>query len=52
MVKGNSDIQNAHLRKYKDYVVKNMSELHRDNKAYEEFKRVPDYGKGCKANER
>lgn len=44
MRNGNSDIQNAHLKKYNNTIIKTCCELHRDEKAYKNFKHVPDYG--------
>lgn len=51
MRNGNSDIQNAHLKKYNNTIIKTYCELHRDEKAYKNFKHVPDYGRKLNVNQ-
>jgi hypothetical protein len=40
----NSSTQNAHILKHNLSMIAHWYETHRDNKAYERFKHVPDYG--------
>ena len=44
----NASTQNAHIKQMRDDRQKSYMETHRDNKAYEGFKHMPDYGKGVK----
>lgn len=44
----NDSTQNAHIKHSNDNRQKAYMEKHRDNKAYERFKHMPDYGKGYK----
>lgn len=44
----NDSTQNAHIKQMRDDRQKAYMETHRDNKAYERFKHMPDYGKGAK----
>lgn len=44
----NDSTQNAHIKQMRDDRQKAYMEKHRDNKAYERFKHMPDYGKGVK----
>ena len=44
----NDSTQNAHIKQMRDDRQKSYMETHRDNKAYERFKHMPDYGKGVK----
>lgn len=46
----NDSTQNAHIKQMRDDRQKAYMERHRDNKAYERFKHMPDYGKGVKIN--
>lgn len=41
----NDSTQNAHIKQMRDDRQKAYMETHRDNKAYERFKHMPDYGK-------
>ena len=43
----NDSTQNAHIKQMRDDRQKAYMETHRDNKAYERFKHMPDYGKGA-----
>lgn len=43
----NDSTQNAHIKQMRDDRQKAYMEKHRDNKAYERFKHMPDYGKGA-----
>lgn len=43
----NNGTQNAHIKQMRDDRQKAYMEKHRDNKAYERFKHMPDYGKGA-----
>ena len=47
----NDSTQNAHIKQMRDDRQKAYMETHRDNKAYERFKHMPDYGKGVKHGE-
>ena len=47
----NDSTQNAHIKHSNDNRQKAYMETHRDNKAYERFKHMPDYGKGVKNGE-
>ena len=47
---GNSSMQDAHLSKYRTERMNQYAETHRNLKAYEQFKHVPDYGKGKAVN--
>ena len=47
----NDSTQNAHIKQMRDDRQKAYMETHRDNKAYERFKHMPDYGKGGKNGE-
>ena len=47
----NDSTQNAHIKQMRDDRQKFYMETHRDNKAYERFKHMPDYGKGVKNGE-
>ena len=47
----NDSTQNAHIKQMRDDRQKSYMEKHRDNKAYERFKHMPDYGKGVKNGE-
>ena len=47
----NDSTQNAHIKQMRDDRQKAYMEKHRDNKAYERFKHMPDYGKGEKNGE-
>lgn len=40
--------QNAHIKQMRDDRQKAYMEKHRDDKTYERFKHMPDYGKGAK----
>ena len=40
----NSSTQNAHILKHNHSKIAHWYETQRDNKAYERFKHVPDYG--------
>lgn len=42
----NNGTQNAHIKQMRDDRQKAYMEKRRDNKAYERFKYMPDYGKG------
>ena len=44
----NDSTQNAHIKQMRDDRQKAYMEMHRDNKAYERFKHMPDYGKGVR----
>lgn len=44
----NDSTQNAHIKQMRDDRQKAYMEKHRDDKAYERFKHMPDYGKGAK----
>lgn len=44
----NDSTQNAHIKQMRDDRQKAYMETHRDNKAYERFKHMPDYGEGVK----
>ncbi len=43
----NDSTQNAHIKQMRDDRQKAYMKKHRDNKAYERFKHMPDYGKGA-----
>ena len=47
----NDSTQNAHIKQMRDDRQKSYMEKHRDDKAYERFKHMPDYGKGVKNGE-
>ena len=47
----NDSTQNAHIKQMRDDRQKTYMETHRDDKAYERFKHMPDYGKGVKNGE-
>ena len=47
----NDSTQNAHIKQMRDDRQKAYMETHRDDKAYERFKHMPDYGKGMMKNE-
>ena len=47
----NNGTQNAHIKQMRDDRQKSYMETHRDDKAYERFKHMPDYGKGVKNGE-
>ena len=47
----NDSTQNAHIKQMRDDRQKAYMEKHRDNKVYERFKHMPDYGKGEKNGE-
>ena len=42
----NDSTQNAHIKQMRDDRRKAYMEKHRDNKVYERFKHMPDYGNG------
>lgn len=44
----NDSTQNAHIKRSNSNRQKEYMETHRDNKAYERFKHMPDYGKRAK----
>ena len=44
----NNGTQNAHIKQMRDDRQKAYMETHRDDKAYERFKHMPDYRKGVK----
>lgn len=46
----NSDLQSWRLNKYRQNTINSYCEMHRNRKAYENFKHMPDYGKGTKIN--
>lgn len=48
----NDSTQNAHIKQMRDDRQKAYMETHRDNKAYERFKHMPDYGKGVSDNDK
>ena len=47
----NSGLQSRRLNKYRQNTINNYCETHRNEKAYENFKHMPDYGKGVIQNE-
>ena len=47
-VRENDSTQNAHIKHSNDSRQKTYMETHRNNKADERFKHMPDYGKGAK----
>lgn len=51
-VRENDSTQNAHIKHLNDSRQKAYMERHRDNKAYERFKHMPDYGKGVQINDK
>jgi hypothetical protein len=48
----NNGTQNAHIKQMRDDRQKAYMEKRRDNKAYERFKYMPDYGKGVQNNDK
>lgn len=51
-VRENDSTRNAHIKYSNDNRQKAYMEKHRDNKAYERFKHMPDYGKGVSNNDK
>ena len=41
----NSSLQSRRLNKYRQNTINSYCETHRNKKAYESFKHMPDYGK-------
>lgn len=48
----NGSTQNAHIKQMRDDKQKAYMGTHRDNKAYERFKHMPDSGKGVSNNDK
>ena len=44
----NSGLQSRRLNKYRQNTINSYCETHRNEKAYKNFKHMPDYGKGVK----
>lgn len=51
-VRENDSRQKAHIKHSNDSRQKAYMEKHRDNKVYERFKHMPDYGKGVQNNDK
>ena len=48
----NSSLQSRRLNKYRQNTINNYCETHRNEKAYKNFKHMPDYGKKWGTNGR